>query len=170
MKALSGALLVLGLAAFPLAACGGNPSQSREDRMEEYARAHGVDADVELDENGEVRSVTVNQGAGQVGTNLDLPADFPDDIPVYPGLSLHSVAPVPGGGLSVSGRTEDEMAEVAAFYAREMAASGWTDNSPAQAVATQRTLRFTKGARNAMLNLVPTDPGTTVSLNLMDLG
>ena len=43
-------------------------------------------------------------------------------------------------------------------------------NSPAQAVATQRTLRFTKGARNAMLNLVPTDPGTTVSLNLMDLG
>jgi len=171
MPSLPRLLLTLTAAGAMLTACGENAKQSQEeDKLEDYARAHGVDADVEVGEDGEVRSVTINQGAGQAGSNLALPEDFPDDVPVYESLKLHAVTPVPGGGMSLSGVADSDPEEVARFYSEKMVEHGWTDASPPQAAPSQRTLRFTKGSRNAMITLMPANPGTSVSLTIMSLG
>ncbi|PKP79052.1 MAG: hypothetical protein CVT81_00915 [Alphaproteobacteria bacterium HGW-Alphaproteobacteria-3] len=163
-------ILTAALGLSLLAACGEDSTQSRESELEDYARAHGVDADVEVGESGEVRSVTINQGAGKVGSNLALPDDFPDDVPVYENLKLHAVTPIPGGGLSLSGIAGGDLGEVARFYAAEMVAHGWTDASPPPAAPSQRTLQFTKGSRNVMITLMPASPGTSVSITLIGSG
>jgi len=120
-------ILTAALGLSLLAACDEDATQSRESELEDYAHAHGVDADVEAGESGEVRSVTVNQGAGKVGSNLALPDDFPDDVPVYENLKLHAVTPIPGGGPSLSGIAGGDLGEVARFTLRRwLRTDGWT--------------------------------------------
>jgi len=149
-----------------LAACGENTTQSREAEVEEYARSQGVDAEVEMGDDGAVRSVVIHHGDGQVGAHLALPDDFPDDVALYPESNVVSVIPTPAG-LSVIAHTQDDMETVMRFLAAEMARQGWVEDSPAQAVPAMRMLRFSKGARSAMFNFVAADSGTSVTLVLM---
>lgn len=152
-----------------LAACGEDSTQSREAELEAYARSHGVDAQVRVSEDGDVQSVVINSGGGQVGSNLALPNDFPDDVALPAELNIMGVTPTPVG-LNVIAHTQDDMEMVIRFLVAEMARQGWAEASPAQAVPTMRTLRFSKGARSAMFNLVAADPGTSVTLVLMGAG
>jgi len=165
-------LSLLLLSALSLGACGDDRS-GEEERLEEFARQHGVDADVEIDEDGE-RIVTLGRNAGgvrqQAGANLGWPDGFPEDIAVFPDLNVYSASGVPGGGYTVAALAVASPDDVAAFYRREMASRGWTDLSATGGAAPGPMLRFEKGTRMVTVNLVPNGESTALTITTLDRG
>ena len=113
--------VVVATIAVLLAACGaGSQTQEEKDRRaEEYAQSFGVDAKVATSPDG-TKSVAIDRVTGgltaQGGSNLRLPAGFPDDIPMYPQLNIFAASQLPGGGFMVQGQTPDGVNQVAEFY------------------------------------------------------
>lgn len=163
------ALVVTSLA---LGACGGDAGSAadREAQLEDYAARYGQDVDVEVQGQGEDERVAVNTGTpgmqGQVGTDLDLPDDFPDDVAVYPALKIHSTAKVPMG-YTLGGQTVDGADEVAAHFERDMLSHGWTAEQGTSA-GTTRSLRFSKNGRSASLTTIVAGGTTNVQLAVVD--
>jgi hypothetical protein len=55
----------------------------------------------------------------------ELPADFPEDVPQYPGAEIVGVRSAAGQGVSVSLTTADDVEKVASHFADGFAAQGW---------------------------------------------
>lgn len=53
-----------------------------------------------------------------------LPEDFPEDVPVYPGMAAPDVTRL-GDGFEVSGATGDSLEQVHAFYTDSLEKHGW---------------------------------------------
>lgn len=163
LKLLPSLILVGGL----MGACDNDSSgEAREKKMEDYAKSFGVDADVDYSAEDGVKSVTVNNAAGvtaQMGADVGLPSDFPNDIALYPQMKIVVSSKAPQGYV-VQAQTPDNVDKVAAFYAAEMAAKGWTQTQEAK-TGTIRALTFTKEGHNANVSLMGGDQGTTVQLS-----
>jgi len=150
-----------------LAGCGeGRQTQDEKDRQaEEYAKSFGVDAKVTTSADG-TKSVAIDRSMGgmamQGGSNLRLPAGFPDDVPMYPELNIVSSAQLPGG-FTIQGQTNDSLDQVAEFYVGRMASSGWSHEPPAQQPPTMRMLPFSKDNRTTSVSLIA-GQGTTVQV------
>ena len=56
---------------------------------------------------------------------VELPDDFPADVPTYPGARLDSVMVDPGAGTLVSWTTEDTAEDVMAFFTENLKSNGW---------------------------------------------
>ena len=158
-------LLPLIIALVPLAACD-TSEEAMENRIEEMAREHGVDMDIDLDaEDGAVTSMTMQGEDGETttayGANISMPEDFPDDVTIYPGLELFSTTKMPTGHL-VQGHTDASRDEVIAFYKDKLPGEGWeleasTDNP------VMHMLQYRKESRTLNVGIMPGDR-TTVSL------
>lgn len=174
MNTIFKSMATLCLAAGLVAGCGGDAPQSGQstqaDQIEAYAAAHGVDADVQTAPDGEVESVTIDQGSGQVGMNLDLPDGFPTDIPLYPGLNIYGASTIPGNGYSLAAMSEAETGTVSGWYSAQMPSEGWQEAEAPQTVPGQTAMIFEKGNRRVMLTLTPGASGTTMSLVTLVLG
>ena len=162
----------VGVAAMVLlAGCGGGgQTQEGKDRQaEEYAKSFGVDAQVTTNADG-TKSVAIDRSIGglaaQGGSNLAVPAGFPDDIPMYPQLNIFAASQLPSDGFTVQGQTSDSVEQVAEFYVARMTSSGWTHEPPAQQAPTMRMVPFKKGNRTASISLI-SGQGTTVQLMTM---
>jgi hypothetical protein len=145
-------------------------AESREKEMEEYAESFGLDVDVEVWADGEVASVAVdNLGGfgGRVGNDLDLPDDFPPDVPIHPDLAIMSATPVPGG-YSVMGQVASDAEEVERFFGSELEARGWVrreSEGSSPVTPSMRTLGFEKDGRVTTVMLILTgEDATTVQL------
>jgi hypothetical protein len=151
-----------------LAGCGGGtPSQEEKDRQaEEYAKSFGVDANVSTGADG-TRSIVIDQSLGgqtaQAGSNLPLPAGFPDDVQMYPQLNIFAASRLPSAGFMVQGQTSDSMEQVAEFYVSRMNSSGWTQEAPAQQAPNMKMFAFQKDKRTTSISLIA-GQGTTVQL------
>lgn len=170
------ALLAAALASLAsLAACGGadDSNDARERQMEQAAADRGLDVDVEIDDrNGEEQLVIRGLGQGgdtKIGRNLDVPDDFPDDMPVYPGLTLHAAGKT-GPGYSLQGQTADGVDQIAQFYQQQMGEQGWQAEGETAAGPAMRMLRFSKDQRSAGITLIEGDNATTVQLSILSLG
>ncbi len=65
---------------------------------------------------------------GTFSSSNKLPADFPSDVPLYPGAKVQSSvssAQAQGGGHYVGLETNDAVASVAGWYKTEIVAKGW---------------------------------------------
>ncbi|WP_375203603.1 hypothetical protein [Hyphococcus sp.] len=159
---------VLGAAAL-LTACGGG-EEAREKKMEAEAAKHGIDADVELDDKGEVESVRVNNGLGAtVGSNLDLPDGFPSDVPVNGGWSIISTSATPGqqGGFMVQAMSESSIAAIAETVQRDMAAAGWSETAADNPTPQMSRLGFEKDGR--LTNYILMDGGEKTSVQIVTM-
>ena len=149
-------------------ACGSghNSAEAREKQLEEYARQHGVDADIELDGDGQVTiQQSVAGGSVTTGQDLGVPDDFPRDVAIYPGMKILSSAVMPGGYM-LQGQAAASSAAVAGFFTSEMARHGWRDESPqAPAGLPMTSLRFVKDQRATGVNLIP--DGDQVAVQIM---
>jgi len=58
-----------------------------------------------------------------------LPEDFPEDVPVYPGIAAPDVTRL-GDGFEVSGATGDSLEQVHAFYTDSLKKHGWSLIAP----------------------------------------
>jgi hypothetical protein len=56
---------------------------------------------------------------------VELPDDFPADVPTYPGGRLESVLVDPGSGTMISWTTEDSAEDVMAFFTKNLKSNGW---------------------------------------------
>jgi hypothetical protein len=66
-----------------------------------------------------------NKGAVNPQETDTLPADFPEDVPQYPGAEVQSARTRAGEGMSVSLTSADDVDKVASYYADTFAARGW---------------------------------------------
>ena len=161
---------ILGLLAggVLLAACGGGDNEAREKKIEAEAAKHGVNADVELDEKGEVKSVAINNGlGGAVGNNLDLPAGFPADVPVADDWSVMASSAVPQDGFMLQATTGDNVDDTLAAIRASMTAAGWTEENADQPNAMMSRVGFGKGDRMTTFSLMSTGGPLTVQLVTM---
>lgn len=160
-------LRYLGVAAFfMLGACGGG-NDAREAQMEREAARHGVDADVELNDKGEVEKVEIKGlGGASVGSNLDLPADFPEDVPVPSGWSIMATTPAPGGYM-VQALSGDGAQGIMDAMRASLTDQGWTETSADSPTPQMQRLGFTKDDR--MTNVVITENGDTHAVQIITM-
>lgn len=167
-------LVALMLGSLVLSACGpgADSPEAREKQMEDYAAQHGLDLDVSVGADGKAVAITQQVGGNTVttGQNLERPADFPDDVSLYPGLRILAVSDTPAGRM-LQGQSDDDTAAVAAHLREQMKTQGWDDESlPATAGAPMTSLRFVKSRRTVSINLIGTGAQTQVQMLLQTGG
>jgi hypothetical protein len=148
-------LLVLVLVII-LGCCGGvttcfflarKAARSAPDFIREHARANGVDVNI----------------PGSTGGAVQLPANFPSDVPPYAGATIIISNSQPNGAGSVTFTTPDTAAAVKTFYDDQLTKNGWTSASTQQS-GTVTTEGFTKDDRTIQIEIVGGGPSTNVSV------
>ena len=92
----------------------------------------------------------------------ELPENFPDDIPRYPGAEVVKARPASEEGLSVGFSTTDDPAKVAAYFADQFAAQGWATN---RVDAPEGIMVFAdKGDRSATYGVASAEGKTQIDL------
>ena len=84
-----------------------------------------------------------------------LPADFPADIPVYPGATVEHV-PSTGATVSATLTTPDSLPRVAMYYKEELKKNGWRIDDKR---SREDRVDATKGKRRCTVRL--TEAGST---------
>jgi hypothetical protein len=84
-----------------------------------------------------------------------LPADFPADIPIYPGATVEHV-PSTGGNVSATLTTPDALFRVAMYYKEELKKNGWRIDDKH---SREDRIDATKGKRRCTVKL--TEAGST---------
>lgn len=125
--------------------------------------ATGEDADVDVNGN----DVTVKTDQGTWSTSDKLPADFPSDVPIYPGATVQGS--VASAGQDNTGHyagleTTDALDDVIAWYKKEVKAGGWTVATDAM-VNGSLILSATKDSRG--LSVTVTKEGDKVVIGLV---
>lgn len=149
-----------------LVGCAGEKDE-REQHIEAIAAEHGVNADVSLDAEGEVESISIHSaGGGQVGKNLQLPDDFPDDVLMAPNWDVMSISPAPGGFM-VQAMTDVSMEDALAAAREQLTSEGWEETGFAQPNPMMSQARFSKGDRSTNINVMDTGAQRTLQLMTM---
>jgi hypothetical protein len=137
-----------------LLACGGD-----EKTIETESGTFTVES-----EGGGLRFSGQEEGVGEVsghfGEDAEIPADFPSDLPVYPGAKVVAGV-VAGKGGMVTLQTGDDPGEVADFYREKLAGEGWSLGSEMN-LGGQRILPVEKEGRNAVVQISGDGSETTI--------
>jgi len=97
----------------------------------------------------------------------ELPVNFPEDVPQYPGAEVVKARPTSDAGISVAWSTGDDQVKVASYYADQLAAKGWATN---RVDAPEGIVIFAdKGKRSATLGVTPTEGKTTIDLLVVEM-
>jgi len=131
---LSGAVCLMALAGFGF---GCNPFQSAQDKISEKVSekfAEGVLGEaaggkVDIDTNSNTVNFKDNKTGSEMayGDDVRIPGDFPKEIKIYPGSKANSVvlSRKDDQASSVTLVTSDSVADVAAWYDKQMAEASW---------------------------------------------
>ncbi len=150
-----------------LSACGGE-SENREAAIEKEAKKYGIDADVTVDEKGDVKTVAIKRGNAVVGQHLSVPAEFPDDIKLPANWNMIASAPVPNlNGFSVQALSEDDAETILTNLRGSMSADGWTETVADQPTPQMSRINFEKDDRMANFNIIAN--GDTNAVQLMTM-
>jgi hypothetical protein len=103
----------------------------------------------------------------EVGERVKLPANFPRDIPIYPGATPQGAFARPEEGMVVNLRSQDSVDEAYEFYALELEAEDWEISSEMN-LGGQRMLTAVKGERQAMITVTGDKEGTVVVIALTE--
>lgn len=127
---------------------GGNDGgNGPDDELETVDVEPGLSIDTTNDPQG------VDRGGGLAGV---LPADFPDDLPLYLPASLVDFAETDDGRLTVTLLTPDDIAKVRRDLREKLEAAGWQTSTGADGATV-----LTRGGRRAWLYL---ERATTATL------
>ncbi len=77
------------------------------------------------------RSLNLNQNGNSisVGGNVTLPANFPSDVPIYPGSKIKLATKSEKGEFTVTLTTPDSQEKVSSYYKEQMASKGWLSDN-----------------------------------------
>jgi hypothetical protein len=162
---------VIGFIALCFGACGGKedePGQSAVDRAL-AALPPEQQPKIEHGESGEIRyegqTPTGEKYVAQLGGNVTLPSNFPEDLPLYPDAVPFSAMETGGGTTILSLDTDKQAPEVYGFYKEKLPASGWTIENELN-VGGQRVLTAIKGDRKAVIQIESTEKGARIGFML----
>ncbi len=146
--------------------------EARERQLEQIARRHGVEVDVELDDSGQsVDRLTINHSVaghtGQYGSNVALPEGFPDDVPVPEGLAIFANSKVPHGYM-IQGRSSEDAARLQAFFNEAAVAAGWQPG-PSSATGPIQQLQFDLGRRKLGVTITETGTERLVQISTIEM-
>ncbi len=153
-------LVALGMVG---AGCGKKASETASEKVIESAmEANGQDADV-----------TVNAGNMQIKTDKEdisfgegtkLPDGWPDDVPLYEGVTLLTAMKM-AEGFTIQGMTKDSVEKITEFYKGELLKKGWTEDS----ITTQPQLammNYSKEKRALAVILSVADAETSLAITI----
>jgi hypothetical protein len=153
---LTAALALLGTAT----GCGGTTDQLAEEAAERAAEAAGED--VELDVDGD--SVTVESEEGSVTSTAgdELPADFPEDVPLVDGtVAFSQTLEVPDGtSWTVLLETTGSVPDITAAATQALEGAGFTIDSETTSETDEGTTTFVSAQRDdALVQVTVTTDG-----------
>lgn len=97
----------------------------------------------------------------------ELPANFPADVPQYPGAEVVKARPSSDSGFVVGFSTTDDPAKVASYFADAFAAQGWSTN---RVDAPEGIMVFAdKGERSATYGVGTADGKTQIDLLVIEM-
>jgi hypothetical protein len=141
--------------------------EAMEAAIESQIAKEGGSANVEIgDDDTSFKFEDKKSGAKMAfGKNVEMPKDFPQDIPVYKSMKLAMAHSQPEDKtFMVQGITSDAVATVAAFYADELKKQEWAEDSNVEQGDKMRVLVYKKERRTLNLVLVTTDEGTNIMI------
>lgn len=153
-----------------ISACGDadDSADAREEQIEQYAKKHGVDANVKIDDSNGDEEIVINRNVGgntaRPGKNLEVPDDFPRDIPIYPDMNIYAVDKI-GAGHMIQAQTSNNPDDIIDFYKEKMVGDGWADEATTNALPSMKNIRFTKGKRMTAVMILTEENQTTVQLS-----
>lgn len=145
---------------------------------------------VDIDESGEKVSIQTNdpeQGgvsmsvseggveiqAGEqnmqvkAGENVQLPDDFPEDVPLYDPLQIRLVSSdEEAGAVNLMGIIPDKPAKAGEAYQKAAEAAGWKLQERVSPVAQMVILRLSKGERELVANFAETGAECTLTVSV----
>ena len=97
----------------------------------------------------------------------ELPTNFPEDVPQYPGAEVVKARPTFEEGIVVGFSTPDDPAKVASYFADALAAKGWSTN---RVDAPEGIMVFAdKGERSATYGVATVDGKTQIDLLVIEM-
>ena len=97
----------------------------------------------------------------------ELPGNFPEDVPRYPGAEVVKARPTSEAGISVAFSTADDPAKVASYFADQFAAQGWATN---RVDAPEGIMVFAdKGDRSATYGVASAEGKTQIDLLVVEM-
>lgn len=103
----------------------------------------------------------------QIGGAVEMPSDFPEDLPRYPGATATASLAAGAQGTFVAFSTEHDQRVVVDYYKKELPGMGWTIENQAS-VGGQDLLSAAKGRRRASLAFSTAEGTTRISIALSD--
>ncbi len=122
-----------------------------------------------VDVDGETGTYTLEGGVTQVqaGANVELPADFPKDVPTYPGMKIVSaITDASQNAIIISATTSDAMSTVVDHFKKEVGANGWSETM-AMPSGDMTTLQFSKGERTLSVMVMVQGQDTAIHLTVI---
>jgi len=97
----------------------------------------------------------------------ELPANFPEDVPRYPGAEVVKARPSSEAGFVAGFSTPDDPAKVASYFADALAAQGWSTN---RVDAPEGIVVFAdKGERSATYGVGTAEGKTQIDLLVIEM-
>ena len=171
--------------ALSLAGCGEKASEKMIEEALEAETGTDVDVDISgdsitisgtdveggtfhIDADGETGTYTSAEGElrVQAGDDVELPADFPEDVPTYAGMKLISaMTDSSQDAIMITATTSDPMDKVTDHFKREAVANGWAETMSMPA-GDMMMLQFSKNDRALSVAVMKQGQDTTIQLTV----
>ena len=158
--------LLLGLcSALLLVGCG---KTAVENAMEhQIEKETGGNADVDITANG--MNVKTDKGTVQTGNQASMPADWPSDVPAYPGstVQMSGSANEEEGedGRLVMLQSSESVQAVTDFYTQKLTGGGWTIEGNMK-IAGSTVIAAKKGGQTLSLQVADAGGKTAITMAL----
>lgn len=119
----------------------------------------GGSADVNIDENKWTFTDDNGETSMEYGEGVELPSDFPSDVPVYSGATVTGKTTSTDGS-TVSFSTDDSVSKVSSFYKKELEDEGWTEISTYESTDSI-VLSYEKDEQQLSLSIYGDSSGTS---------
>lgn len=149
-------VVVLALALSAGFSCRRVGDSTAERVLEDTIRSQGREASVRIDRSS--RSLTIELGG------VAAPADWPSDVPLYPGLLAARARRHPDGSVKLSVSSSDAPDRLFRFYWEALSAQGWRTEGSGDGFRARRGSRFLEG------RFRPAPPGSKGELRLFERG
>lgn len=178
------AIGVAALAVFALAGCGGSKEEPKssgsaaadavaEAAVEHAAAEQGQNVDVDINSASETVTMSVKSEDGttqmSMGGSIEAPKDLPEDVTVYPGLTLQVAQVIPETHeCMLTGETADAVEKVVEYYKTELAGKGWTvaeTSTMALPTGPMSSVQLKKGERSISVTAMVAEGKTRVTLS-----
>jgi hypothetical protein len=123
----------------------------------------------EMDPDGKGMHLTATSPEGKkfqasIGDNVEIPAEFPKDVPIFPGSTPMASMSSPDEGIIVTFKSSDEQQAIFDFYQSSLVEGGWKILEDSAHTSSQFSFDATKDSRKVSVVVAGTQGDSRVSV------